>query len=365
MSSLDIFKGSRVLVTGHTGFKGSWLSFWLELLGSNVFGLSLDVPTSPSHFEHLDLGLKDRDIRLDISKADGLTAIIKKVKPDFIFHLAAQALVRQAHVDPLGTWQTNTFGTLNVLSALREAEHNCVAIFVTSDKSYDNVEWEWGYRETDALGGSDPYSASKGGAELAIRSFVRSFFPQNGAIRVGVARAGNVIGGGDWAADRLVPDSVVAWSRGDSVVLRSPSATRPWQHVLEPLSGYLNLAIALHKGKSLHGEAFNFGPPANQDFSVEKLVEEMSKHWKKVKWRTQTPIENGPSESTLLKLNCDKALHYLGWEATWDFEATVRETVYWYKHFYEASNVDVKAVSESQIKSFCGAAAQKGLKWAK
>lgn len=365
MSELDIFKGSRVLVTGHTGFKGSWLSFWLELLGAQVYGLSLDVPTSPSHFEHLGLGFKERDIRVDISNAEAVAATIRNVKPDFIFHLAAQALVRRAHADPLGTWQTNTFGTLNLLRALQKAESSCVAIFVTSDKSYDNVEWEWGYRETDALGGSDPYSASKGGAELAIKSFVRSFFPQNGAIRIGIGRAGNVIGGGDWAADRLVPDSVVAWSRGDSVVLRSPSATRPWQHVLEPLSGYLNLAISLYQGDRLHGEAFNFGPPANQDFSVEKLVEEMSKHWNKVKWRTQIPIEKGPSESTLLKLNCDKALHYLGWEATWDFETTVRETVDWYKHFYEASHVDVKAISEFQIKSFCEAATQKGLEWSK
>lgn len=352
-----------MLVTGHTGFKGSWLSFWLELLGAEVFGLSLDVPTSPSHFEHLDLGFKDRDVRIDISEAHGLTTTIKEVKPDFIFHLAAQALVRQAHVDPLSTWQTNTFGTLNLLNALREAENSCVAIFVTSDKSYDNVEWEWGYRETDALGGNDPYSASKGGAELAIKSFVHSFFPQNGAIRIGVGRAGNVIGGGDWATDRLVPDSVVAWSRGDSVLLRSPSATRPWQHVLEPLSGYLNLAMALHQGQRIHGEAFNFGPPANQNFSVQKLVDEMSKYWNKVNCRTQAPNENGPLESTLLKLNCDKALHYLGWEATWDFETTVRETIYWYKQFYESSEVDVKAISKFQIESFCEAAMQKGLKW--
>ena len=206
------FSRSRVLVTGHTGFKGSWLSFGWSCLGRKFMVSALTFPLHRVTSSILALALRSEISEL-IFQRRAVAATIRNVKPDFIFHLAAQALVRRAYADPLGTWQTNTFGTLNLLRALQKAESSCVAIFVTSDKSYDNVEWEWGYRETDALGGSDPYSASKGGAELAIKSFVRSFFPQNGAIRIGIGRAGNVIGGGDWAADRLVPDSVVAWSR--------------------------------------------------------------------------------------------------------------------------------------------------------
>lgn len=262
---LNVFANTKVLVTGHTGFKGSWLSLWLTQLGAQVSGISLGVPTEPSHFAAAGLVERIQDYRLDIRDGTALKSLVQDIQPDFVFHLAAQPLVRRSYADPVETWQTNAMGTINVLEALRGLKNPCVAVLITSDKCYDNVEWVWGYRETDALGGPDPYSASKGAAELAIRSYVRSYFPKDGPVRIGVGRAGNVIGGGDWADDRIVPDCVHAWSRGETVQLRNPLATRPWQHVLEPLSGYLNLAIALHLDAKWHGEPFNFGPPAQQN----------------------------------------------------------------------------------------------------
>jgi CDP-glucose 4,6-dehydratase len=226
------------------------------------------------------------------------------------------------------------------------------------------VEWEWGYRETDALGGPDPYSASKGAAELAIRSYVRSFFAKEGPIRIGVGRAGNVIGGGDWALDRIVPDCMRAWARGETVLLRNPLATRPWQHVLEPLSGYLNLAVRLHRDNAVHGEPFNFGPPAHQNHSVGALVHAMAKHWDKVRFEDISQQYGGPHESGLLKLNCDKALYHLGWQALWNFEQTVRETVLWYKNYYQSSGQSVAAMTQGQIQAYVKTAKEQGMAWA-
>ena len=217
MKKLGVFDGARVLITGHTGFKGSWLSLWLTQLGSQVYGVSLGIPTTPSHAEAAGLTERLHDHRLDIRDASALKTLVEEIQPDFVFHLAAQALVRRSHADPVDTWQTNTMGTINVLESLRVLSKPCVAVFITSDKCYDNVEWVWGYRETDTLGGPDPYSASKGAAELAIRSYIRSFFPVDGFVRIGVGRAGNVIGGGDWAKDRIVPDCMRAWSLGKTV----------------------------------------------------------------------------------------------------------------------------------------------------
>jgi CDP-glucose 4,6-dehydratase len=227
------------------------------------------------------------------------------------------------------------------------------------------VEWVWGYRETDALGGPDPYSASKGAAELAIRSYVRSFFPSDGLIRIGVGRAGNVIGGGDWAEGRIVPDCMRAWSRGETVPLRNPSATRPWQHVLEPLSGYLSLAMALNESAAQHGQPFNFGPQNQQNYSVGQLVSAMSQHWEKVLWKDTSAQYEGPYESGLLKLNCDKALHHLNWRAVWELEATVRETALWYRRYYEQPSNSIAEYSIRQIKTYVSAAQSKGLAWAR
>jgi len=364
MSKLLIFNGSKVLVTGHTGFKGSWLSLWLNQLGAEVHGVSTDPPSDPSHFVAADLASQIHDHRIDIRDGASLNYLLENIQPDFVFHLAAQALVRPSYASPIDTWQTNAMGTINVLESLRLLKKTCVAVFITSDKCYDNVEWVWGYRETDALGGSDPYSASKGAAELAIRSYVRSFFPADGVVRIGVGRAGNVVGGGDWAEDRIVPDCMRAWSRGEVVRLRNPLATRPWQHVLEPLSGYLTLAMSLKSRADLHGEPFNFGPPAEQNHSVGQLVAAMTDHWDRVRWEDVSAQYGGPYESGLLKLNCDKALHHLRWQAAWDFDGTVRETALWYRHYYEQPEQSVADFSLAQISSYTQYAREQGIAWA-
>lgn len=357
------FKNAKVLVTGHTGFKGSWLTIWLQALGAHVTGIALDPPTTPSQF--IEAGLSDNitDLRIDIRDQAAIEKAVQDAQPDFVFHLAAQALVRQSYLSPVETWQVNVLGTLHILEALRKLDKVCSAVIITSDKCYDNVEWVWGYRETDALGGPDPYSASKGAAELAIRSHIKSFFPKNGKVRIAAARAGNVIGGGDWAENRIVPDCVKAWARQESVELRNPHSTRPWQHVLEPLSGYLTLASELAKNADLHGEAFNFGPQAQQNHSVLELVKEMSAHWSLVNWEDVSADKSGPYESGLLKLNCDKALHYLRWHAVMGFEDTVRMTSEWYRTYYQDGK-SIRTISEKQIAAYTDIAKKQNLPWA-
>lgn len=358
------FQGKRVLVTGHTGFKGAWLTIWLQKLGANVIGIALDPPSQPSLFESTQLNMAMVDNRIDIRDRTMMINSFNEIAPDFVFHLAAQPLVRRSYADPCETYDTNVVGTLNLLEALRHYERNCVAVLITSDKCYDNVEWIWGYRETDALGGPDPYSASKGAAELVIRSHIKSFFKkETSKVRIGVGRAGNVIGGGDWAEDRIVPDCVRAWSAGESVQLRSPYATRPWQHVLEPLSGYLSLAVALCDGQDLHGEAFNFGPPAQQNHTVLELVSGMSRYWDKVRWEDMSATYGGPHESGLLKLNCDKALHHLRWQAVLRFEDTVRFTADWYRAHYECKS-DMAEVTQIQIERYMQIAKDCNIRWA-
>ena len=255
----NAYQGKRVLVTGHTGFKGSWLCAWLLELGAEVAGFSIDVPTDPSHFEALNLKNHVHHISGDVRDRNRVRSVMEEFAPDFVFHLAAQAIVRRSFQDPVITFETNTLGTLNILDCIRQSSSAAVGVIVTSDKCYRNMEWPWGYRETDTLGGSDPYSASKGCAELILHSYMKTYF-QEGP-RLASARAGNVIGGGDWAQDRLVPDAVRAWSRKKTLAVRHPGATRPWQHVLEPLSGYLCLGARLWAHDPLAvSEAFNFGP---------------------------------------------------------------------------------------------------------
>lgn len=363
MTHQNAFDGKTVLITGHTGFKGAWLVAWLKKMGANVVGIALNPPTDPSHFVAAHLADGMTDLRVDIRDRAALEDAIVSAQPDFLFHLAAQALVRRSYDDPIETWQTNVLGTLHVLEALRKLDKRCAAVIITSDKCYDNVEWVWGYRETDAMGGPDPYSASKGAAELAIRSHIKSYFPkETSKVRIAAARAGNVIGGGDWAADRIVPDCVKAWSMGNAVELRNPHSTRPWQHVLEPLSGYLNLAIALSLRPELHGEPFNFGPPAQQNHSVLELVQQMALHWDQVRWQDVSQSAAGPYESGLLKLNCDKALHYLRWHAVMGFEDTVRMTAEWYGTYYQHPE-KIAAMTRSQIDAYTAIAKQQELAW--
>jgi CDP-glucose 4,6-dehydratase len=364
MNYLKVFKDKKILITGHTGFKGAWLTAWLKLLGAEIIGVSLDIVSNPSHFieAKLDAGIKD--LRIDIRDKSLIEEIALKEKPDFVFHLAAQSLVRESYLNPVETWTTNLMGSLNVLEALRKIDKKCAAVIITSDKCYDNVEWPWGYKETDSLGGPDPYSSSKGAAELLIKSYISSFFSSEDCnVRIASARAGNVIGGGDWAKDRIIPDCVKAWSEDKVVKLRNPNATRPWQHVLEPLSGYLRLAYDLYESRRLHGEPFNFGPPAQQNQSVLELVEVMSNYWDQVRWEDISKKTEQPYESGLLKLNCDKALHEMNWKAVMDFEETISMTAEWYKSFY-LNPTTILDLTNSQLEKYTELAKSRGLDWA-
>jgi CDP-glucose 4,6-dehydratase len=356
---MDCFKNKKVLVTGHTGFKGSWLCAWLKQLGAEITGMSDSVPTEPAHFEVLD-GIVDHDIRVDIRNKNEVVENIIKHSPDFIFHLAAQPIVFDAYNDPFETFEVNAMGTASVLEYLRNSSGECNAVFITSDKCYDNIEWTYGYRESDRLGGKDPYSGSKGAAELVIKSYFESFISKLAPkIKIGVGRAGNVIGGGDWAPFRIVPDCVRSWSIDEKPEIRCPQATRPWQHVLEPLSGYLALASELHGSSKHNGEAFNFGPPATQNHSVRELVEEIKLHWVGKNWLDKSEGNQMPAEAGLLKLCCDKALHELNWQATLTFKETAKWTADWYRTFYESSSRDARDLTKSQISQYMQIAADR------
>lgn len=363
----NIYKNKKVLITGNTGFKGSWLSTWLIKLGADVYGVSKDIPTSPSMFKVLNLEQKTSYFREDIRNYSKLKGIIEKIKPDFLFHMAAQPIVVTSYKDPLDTISTNVMGTTNVLEALRVLNNKCTAIIITSDKCYDNVEWVWGYKETDKLGGKDIYSGSKGAAELVIKSYYHSFFKDTNKsnVRIASVRAGNVIGGGDWADYRIVPDCIRAWIKGESVEIRSPKATRPWQHVLEPLSGYLTIAKALYYNLSLNGESFNFGPHAEYSKTVMELLEDISKYWN----LKQKPsyLSNKISEfheAGLLKLNCDKALFHLKWIPTLDYKKLIEFTSTWYYNYYN-SEKDMLEYTMKQITEFEKIAISKNIPWTK
>ncbi len=324
----DCYKGKRVFLTGHTGFKGSWLSAWLTSLGATVCGFADTVPTKPAHFEAMGLGGHVRDLRGDIRDRDAVVRAMREFHPDVVFHLAAQALVRKSYDVPAATFEANVMGTLNVLEAMRACPSVQAGVFITSDKCYRNDEWVWGYRETDHLGGSDPYSASKGCAEIVAHSYFDSFFKNGPACAT--TRAGNVIGGGDWALDRIVPDCARAWSSGQAVQIRSPWATRPWQLVLEPLSGYLWLGAYLLGAQSgpfpVRGEAYNFGPAADVNNTVAEVVEALAAYWPGFRSEMDTSGHAGMKECTLLKLSCDKALAHLNWKATLTFDETISYT---------------------------------------
>lgn len=358
----DEYCGRRVLVTGHTGFKGSWLVQWLIELGAEVAGYSRDIPSEPSNFELLNLDRRIQHYVGDICDPKALAVALDEFKPDVVFHMAAQALVRRSYADPAGTFETNIMGMVHLLECLRHRDWISAVVLITSDKAYRNNEWCWGYREVDALGGHDPYSASKSCADLIAQSYVYSFL-QNSKIRVAITRAGNVIGGGDWAADRVVPDCIRAWSEGKSVSIRNPKATRPWQHVLEPLSGYLWLGSRLlREAPGLHGEAFNFGPDQRVNRTVADLLDAMTARWSGTQWMVPQDFEERGYEATLLKLSCDKALSILQWSAILDFPATVSFTVDWYRKWYEG-RADMSDVTDAQIAHYCGMAVANQAVW--
>jgi len=358
-----IYKGKRVLVTGNTGFKGSWLSVWLHQLGAEVFGLSDRVPTTPSMFEVLQLERIVRHYTADVRDGTTVTRIFQEVSPDFVFHLAAQPIVGVSYTDPVQTITTNAVGTVHVLEAIRKFTHPCQVVLITSDKCYENVEWIYGYRETDRLGGKDIYSASKAAAEILIYAYYHSFFKSSSSIRLASVRAGNVIGGGDWAEKRLVPDAVRSWASGTPVVIRNPQSTRPWQHVLEPLSGYLVTGQHLAGESSLHGQAFNFGPPSDQVYSVEQVLAGLARHWSFSKLSSWYTVEPAPfHEAGLLKLSCDKANAMLQWWPTLDFEQTIRFSAEWYSCFYDDQQ-DMLVFTQKQIEKYVRLAEQKKYSW--
>jgi CDP-glucose 4,6-dehydratase len=332
MSFADAYQDKRVLVTGHTGFKGSWLCEWLLTLGANVSGFALDPPTKPALYDQLGLSGRIDDFRGDIRDPAALDARVRSIQPEFIFHLAAQPLVRLSYDQPVETYATNVMGTVHLLEAARKIDGHCTIIAVTTDKCYENREWVYSYREDDPMGGHDPYSSSKGAAELVVAAYRRSYFSSpNSRIRLASARAGNVIGGGDWAQDRIVPDCIRALSRDEVIVVRNKLATRPWQHVLEPLSGYLWLASELSKGEKQPialASGFNFGPALSSNRTVAELVDSIIQHWPgKVNYQTNP---HAVHEAKLLNLAIDKSKHYLGWCPVWNFERTIAETVGWY-----------------------------------
>jgi CDP-glucose 4,6-dehydratase len=364
----DVYKGKTVFVTGHTGFKGSWLSEWLLLLGAKVVGYSLEPPTTPSHFSALQLGEHlTADLRGDIREFAILHKEIRQHQPDFIFHLAAQPLVGRAFDDPYLTIETNVMGSVNVLEAVRREHRNCIVIMITTDKVYENFEWVYAYRENDLLGGYDPYSASKACAEILIASYQRSFFrnhphvPGTPTIAVASARGGNVIGGGDWAEDRIVPDCIKNLTRNQKVPVRNKRATRPWQHVLELLSGYLHLgaeisrALARQKYERLQElcSTFNIGPLVTSNKTVEELVQEIFTHWSG-EWEDVTD-PHARHEAGRLNLSIDKAYHTLGWQPRWNFAETIKHTVEWYRHYYQTpppTPARIRELTQQQILTY-------------
>ena len=351
----NCFWGKRVLITGNTGFKGSWLALWLQQLGAEVIGYALEPDTTPSHWELLNLNC--RHYVDDIRNAASIERVVKEIKPDVIFHLAAQPLVRLSYEQPVVTWTTNVVGTVNLLNASRNIENLAGIVVVTTDKVYENPEHGIPFQEDEELGGSDPYSASKAACELVVQSFRKSFF--NGQrTMVATARAGNVIGGGDWAKDRLIPDVVIASSNGEPVKIRYPNSIRPWQHVLDSLSGYLCLAQRMIAGDTSVEGAWNFGPDIAQQNSVSDVLIKMNALWPELVWDIEKEMQ--PHEAVLLQLNCEKARKHLNWSPIWLFDETAEKTASWYQRFYSNNEV----ITSEQIEQYQNDARKRGAYWA-
>lgn len=364
MNSLfgGIYKNKKILITGHTGFKGSWLSEWLIMCGADVAGYSLNPPSEPNHFNLLNPVMKS--FIGDVRDSKSLQSFFNEVNPDIVFHLAAQALVRPSYDDPVETFTTNITGTVNVFEACRKTNSVKAIVNVTSDKCYDNKDWIWGYRENDPMGGFDPYSASKGCSELVTSSYRNSFFNLNQYgkthnILLASGRAGNVIGGGDWAKDRLIPDMIKATASKSALKIRNPKSTRPWQHVLEPLSGYLMLGWKMLENKKEFADGWNFGPDLKSNLSVEEVVNISRNYWDEIQIEHSEEISN-QHEANLLMLDCSKAIKLLKWKPVWDIDKTLEKTVKWYKYFYEQN----KILTQSDITDYVNDSAGKKLLWA-
>lgn len=347
----EFWKDKKVFLTGHTGFKGSWLSLWLQSMGSKVKGYALSPPTKPSLFEVAQVASGMESEIGDIRELKQLKQSISAFKPDIVIHLAAQPLVRDSYDDPIETYSTNVMGTVNVLEAVRSVAQVRAVVSVTTDKCYENKEWAWGYRENEPMGGYDPYSSSKGCAELVTAAYRRSFYNEKGSPAVASARAGNVIGGGDWAKDRLIPDVFRAFDKKEAVVIRNPKATRPWQHVLEPLSGYLVLAERLYEEGATFAEGWNFGPKDEDCKPVEWMLDTIIEYWdEEASWKLDKNAN--PHEATFLKLDCSKAAYRLKWEPRWNVKTALTKVVDWHLAWKTGENMHQYTLNE--IKTYHG-----------
>lgn len=351
------YRGRRVLVTGHTGFKGSWLCLWLHALGSQVTGLALDPSSEPSHWDLLKLSIDEH--RIDIRDEAAVRRVFAAERPEIIFHLAAQPLVRRSYREPVTTWATNVMGTVHVLEAARHTPDVRAVIVVTTDKCYENREWPWAYRERDRLGGHDPYSASKAGAELVAASYRTALSQRPSAPLVATARGGNVIGGGDWSEDRLIPDLVRSVVASEPLVVRSPHATRPWQHVLDCLSGYLLLGQRLLAGDATCADAWNFGPDGDGNRTVEQVLRDLARTWPQLRWQVSSDPQ--PHEAGLLQLDSAKARKRLGWRPVWNIETAIQHTADWYHRLLEDGGVS----SADDLAAYLSDAANASLVWTK
>ena len=362
----NVYSGKKVLVTGHTGFKGSWLALWLEKLGAEVYGLSLSVPTEPAHYELLNLKKSQKkEFLIDIRNYEAVQKAFDEIHPEIVFHLAAEPIVKTCLDNPKDAFDTNLGGSVNIFEAIRKTESIKSAVIITSDKCYENVEWDYGYREDDRLGGKDPYSASKACVEIAFSAYYRSYFSHNQNLRISTTRAGNVIGGGDWAKDRIIPDCVRAVTNHKDLIIRSPYATRPWQLVLEPLSGYLSLGAELYLDRknemNLNGQAFNFGPNTDVEVTVEGVLTEMKKHWQLISWKVDTADQYAKKEAGLLKLTCDRSLRRLKWKPVLNFSETIKFTTEWYMQWQ--SGINIEQLSNKQIDDYIHLAKERKLSW--
>ncbi|MBI3898541.1 MAG: CDP-glucose 4,6-dehydratase [Gammaproteobacteria bacterium] len=351
-----LYHGRKVLLTGHTGFKGSWLALWLTQLGAEVSGVALPPDTNPNHWDLLKLDMPDH--RLDIRDYSALESVVKNIQPEIVLHLAAQPLVRRSYREPLETWATNVMGTANLFEACRNAKSVRAIVAVTTDKCYENKEWDRGYNESDRLGGHDPYSASKAAAELVAASYRSAFFHEAHSPLLATARAGNVIGGGDWSEDRLIPDLVRAIACGKPLEIRSPQATRPWQHVLESLSGYLLLGQGLLEGRKEFAQAWNFGPAPEDNRSVAEILARLKIHWPELDWKTTDRPQ--PHEAGLLYLDSSKAHTRLGWQPTWSLDDALTATAEWYRAYLLDGHIE----SRSQLAAFIAQAQIAQREWA-